>query len=91
MPDVPSGGAPARSGDLGGLLAQCRRPHLVGVGGTGMNSLATLLRELGKDVTYYENVEGGHGGAATNAQAAHMTALAYTFLWHRLGGGVPPR
>ncbi len=53
--------------------------------------MTARLRELGKDVTYYENVEGGHGGAATNAQAAHMTALAYTFLWERLAGGVPPR
>ncbi|WP_246130940.1 prolyl oligopeptidase family serine peptidase [Cellulomonas aerilata] len=51
--------------------------------------MTALLRELGKDVTYYENVEGGHGGAATNAQAAHMTALAYTFLWQRLAGDVP--
>ena len=53
--------------------------------------MTARLLELGKDVTYYENVEGGHGGAATNAQAAHMTALAYTFLWERLAGGVPPR
>ncbi len=51
--------------------------------------MTALLRALGKDVTYYENVEGGHGGAATNAQAAHMTALAYTFLWQHLAGGVP--
>lgn len=47
--------------------------------------LAARLREWGKDVTYYENVEGGHGGAADNAQAAHMAALAYRFLWERLG------
>ena len=40
---------------------------------------------------YYENIEGGHGGAATNAQAAFMAALAYTFLWERLAGGVPER
>lgn len=46
--------------------------------------LAARLMELGKDVTSYENVEGGHGGAATNAQAAHMAALAYEFLWQRL-------
>ncbi len=46
--------------------------------------LAARLREWGKDVTYYENVEGGHGGAADNAQAAHMAALAYRFLWERL-------
>ncbi len=40
----------------------------------------------GKDVRYYENVEGGHGGAANNAQVAHMNALAYAFLWQQLGG-----
>ncbi|WP_298455114.1 prolyl oligopeptidase family protein [uncultured Cellulomonas sp.] len=51
--------------------------------------MTARLLELGKDVTYFENIEGGHGGAATNAQAAHMTALAYTFLWQRLAGGVP--
>jgi len=38
-----------------------------------------------KDVRYYENIEGGHGGAANNAQAAHMSALAYSFLWKELG------
>ena len=46
---------------------------------------AALLAAVGADVTYYENVEGGHGGAATNAQAAHMAALAWTFLAQRLG------
>ncbi|WP_240125694.1 prolyl oligopeptidase family serine peptidase [Thermomonas alba] len=42
------------------------------------------MEAAGKDVHYYENIEGGHGGAADNAQAAHMAALAYTFLWQRL-------
>ena len=46
--------------------------------------LAAAMLEAGKDVTYYENIEGGHGGAANNAQAAHMSALAYRFLWERL-------
>ncbi|ACQ81937.1 Prolyl oligopeptidase [Beutenbergia cavernae DSM 12333] len=46
--------------------------------------MAALMLAAGKDVTYWENVEGGHGGAATNAQAAHMAALAYRFLWERL-------
>jgi prolyl oligopeptidase len=32
----------------------------------------------------YENVEGGHGGAANNKQQAYMGALAYTFLWQKL-------
>ena len=39
---------------------------------------------MGHDVLYYENIEGGHGGAANNRQAAHMPALAYTFLWAHL-------
>ncbi len=45
---------------------------------------AAWLRAAGKDVTYYENVEGGHGGAADNSQAAFMAALAWTFLAERL-------
>ena len=48
--------------------------------------MAAKMIEAGKDVTYYENIEGGHGGAANNAQAAHMSALAYTFLWKELTG-----
>ena len=35
---------------------------------------------------YYENIEGGHGGAADNKQAAFMSALAYAFLWKTLRG-----
>ncbi|MDN5851507.1 MAG: prolyl oligopeptidase family serine peptidase [Actinomycetia bacterium] len=46
--------------------------------------MAALMLEHDKDVTYWENTEGGHGGAATNAQVAHMTAMAYRFLWQRL-------
>lgn len=42
------------------------------------------MKDLGFDVRYYENIEGGHSGAADNAQAAHMSALAYTFLWQKL-------
>jgi prolyl oligopeptidase len=38
----------------------------------------------GHDVLYYENIEGGHGGAANNKQAAYMSALAYTFLLKEL-------
>ena len=48
--------------------------------------MAAMMIDAGKDVTYYENIEGGHGGAANNAQAAHMSALAYAFLWQRLSG-----
>jgi prolyl oligopeptidase len=46
--------------------------------------MAALLGELGKDVAYYENIEGGHGGAANNAQQAFMRTLGYQFLWERL-------
>jgi prolyl oligopeptidase len=42
------------------------------------------MMEMGHDVRYYENVEGGHGGAANNEQAAHMQALAFTFLAEKL-------
>ena len=47
------------------------------------------MEGAGKDVRYYENVEGGHGGSADNKQAAHMQALAYTFLWKELSKGSP--
>ena len=33
---------------------------------------------------YYENIEGGHGGAANNKQRAFMSTLAYDFLEQRL-------
>ena len=46
--------------------------------------MMALMEAAGKDVLYYENIEGGHGGAADNRQRAHMTALAYTFLWNTL-------
>ncbi|WP_149195829.1 prolyl oligopeptidase family serine peptidase [Luteimonas suaedae] len=42
------------------------------------------MSEAGKDVRYYENIEGGHGGSASNRQAAHMDALYFTFLWQQL-------
>lgn len=47
--------------------------------------MAARMLDAGKDVTYYENTEGGHGGAANNQQAAFKDALTYTFLWNRLG------
>ncbi|MGQ0773106.1 MAG: prolyl oligopeptidase family serine peptidase [Pseudonocardiales bacterium] len=48
--------------------------------------LVARMREYGLPVTYYENIEGGHGGAADNEQAAFMAALAYEFLWRHLSG-----
>ena len=48
--------------------------------------MTAKLRELGENTWYYENLEGGHGGAADNAQAAYLYALKYTWLWEVLNG-----
>jgi len=42
------------------------------------------MESQGHQVWYYENIEGGHGGAANNRQSAFMQALAYTFLKQEL-------
>jgi prolyl oligopeptidase len=47
--------------------------------------MVARMVELGQDLLYYENIEGGHGGAADNKQAAYMSALAYTFFAKQLG------
>ncbi|MGB3895119.1 MAG: prolyl oligopeptidase family serine peptidase [Mycolicibacter sinensis] len=49
--------------------------------------MAAALQDAGHRVAYYENIEGGHGGAADNAQAAFKSALSFSFLWRMLGGG----
>jgi prolyl oligopeptidase len=38
------------------------------------------MKDMGYDVQYFENTEGGHGAGADNRQSAHFWALAYTFL-----------
>jgi prolyl oligopeptidase len=48
--------------------------------------MAAKMREQGHPLLYWENIEGGHGGAADNGQRAQMMALEYTFLWQQLGG-----
>ena len=48
--------------------------------------MAARMLEQGHAPLYWENIEGGHGGAADNAQRARMAALEYTFLWQQLGG-----
>jgi prolyl oligopeptidase len=47
--------------------------------------MAARLAEHGYDVSYYENVEGGHGAAADNRQAALKWALILEFFGRRLG------
>jgi prolyl oligopeptidase len=51
--------------------------------------MVARMRELGHDVSYYENIEGGHGGAADNEQLAFKWALVYEFLWRGLTGRRP--
>ena len=46
--------------------------------------MVALMKAQNHDVLYYENIEGGHGGAANNQQQAFMSALAYTFLLKQL-------
>ncbi len=53
--------------------------------------MAARLAEFGHDVLYYENIEGGHGGAADNAQRALMQALEFTYLWQQLGPASPSK
>ena len=53
--------------------------------------LVARMEHLGHEVFYFENVEGGHAGAADNAQRAFMSALAFEFLWRQLAGVEPPR
>ena len=48
--------------------------------------MAKKMQDLGYEVWYYENTEGGHGGSVTNEQMAYRVALAYTHLWQQLGG-----
>jgi prolyl oligopeptidase len=47
--------------------------------------MAARMLEQGHPVLYYENIEGGHAGAADNEQRAHLQALEFTYLWQQLG------
>ncbi len=46
--------------------------------------MAARMSALNHDVLYFENIEGGHGAAANNEQAARMWAQTFTFLWRQL-------
>lgn len=50
--------------------------------------MTAALEQTGKPVWYYENIEGGHAGAADNAQTAFKSALAFGFLHRMLGSAV---
>ena len=42
-----------------------------------------------ENIFYWENLEGGHGGAADNKQSSFMWALSYNFMWQALTGEGP--
>lgn len=44
------------------------------------------MTALGHKPYYYENIEGGHGGAANQDQLAHRTALEFTYFARMLMG-----
>ena len=47
--------------------------------------MTAALEAAGHRVWYYENIEGGHAGAADNTQTAFKVALSFSFLWRMLG------
>lgn len=48
--------------------------------------MVARMKDMGHKVFYYENIEGGHGGAANNQQSAYMSALSYAYLYKLLMG-----
>ncbi len=64
------------------LLATSTRDDRVHPGHA--RKMAARMQAMGHQVLYYENIEGGHAGAANQKQAAELSALAFTFLWQTL-------
>jgi prolyl oligopeptidase len=54
------------------------------VGPVHARKMAAKMLAQGHDASFYENIEGGHGAAADNKQAAFMSALAYSYLWQHV-------
>ncbi len=46
--------------------------------------MAARMAEYGHDFLYYENIEGGHGAAANQNQAAYRAALQYVYFARQL-------
>ncbi|MFB2718630.1 prolyl oligopeptidase family serine peptidase [Shewanella xiamenensis] len=46
--------------------------------------MVAKMKEMGIDVLYYENIEGGHAGAADNNQAAELNSMAFAYLLQQL-------
>jgi prolyl oligopeptidase len=55
------------------------------VGPVQARKMAARMQRMGiDDVLFYENSDGGHGGAVDNAHTARLQALIFEFLWSRL-------
>ena len=46
--------------------------------------MVAKMLDQGHEVLYYENIEGGHGGAANLKQSAYLNALVFSYLLERL-------
>ena len=51
--------------------------------------MTAALEAAGHRVWLYENIEGGHAGAADNEQLAFKSALSHSFLWRMLAPSPP--
>jgi prolyl oligopeptidase len=50
---------------------------------------AAKMKALGHEYLFWENMEGGHGGASNQDQLSYRIALEYTFLARQLMGTAP--
>lgn len=46
--------------------------------------MVAKMSDMGHDVLYFENTEGGHAGSANNEQRARVNAMVYAYLWGEL-------
>ena len=56
--------------------------------GHARKMMARML-DQGHDALFYENIEGGHAGAADNSQRAYLETITYAFLWQQLSMASP--
>jgi prolyl oligopeptidase len=54
------------------------------VGPQHARKMAAKMLDLGDDVLFYENTEGGHGYGADSTQKARMVALEFTYMWDKV-------
>jgi prolyl oligopeptidase len=48
------------------------------------------MKALGHEYLFWENMEGGHGGASNQDQLSYRIALEYTFFVRQLMGTTAP-